>query len=116
VKHIAHLLNTSNIIVNQNKCANEIVPEATTPLEYSVLGKLGLGSEELETLIESTKEGMEAAQAILKKNNHFSTFGKSNISFPFKIPTSSLDKNLKETTFSAGKISPITPTSVSARP
>jgi hypothetical protein len=29
---------------------------------------LDLGSEELETLIENTKESLEAAQAILKNN------------------------------------------------
>ena len=68
MKHIAHLLNTANILANQNKFANGIVPEATAPLEYSVLGKLDLGSEELETLIENTKESLEAAQAILKNN------------------------------------------------
>jgi len=68
VKHIAHLLNTANLLANQNKFANGIVPEATAPLEYSVLGKLDLGSEELETLIENTKESLEAAQAILKNN------------------------------------------------
>ena len=68
MKHIAHLLNTANILANQNKFANGIVPEATAPLEYSVLGKLDLGSEELETLIENTKEILEAAQAIRKNN------------------------------------------------
>jgi hypothetical protein len=68
VKHIAHLLNTANLLTNQNKFANGIAPEATAPLEYSVLGKLDLGSEELETLIENTKESLEAAQAILKNN------------------------------------------------
>jgi hypothetical protein len=66
VKHIAHLLNTANLLANQNKFANGIVPEATAPLKYSVLGKLDLGSEELETLIENTKESLEAAQAIHK--------------------------------------------------
>ena len=66
MKHIAHLLNTANLLANQNKFANGIVPEVTAPLEYSVLGKLDLGSEELETLIENTKESLEAAQAILK--------------------------------------------------
>ena len=68
MKHIAHLLNTANLLANQNKFANGIVPEATTTLEYSVLGKLDLGSEELETLIENTKESREAAQAIRKNN------------------------------------------------
>ena len=62
MKHIAHLL------ANQNKFANEIVPEATAHLIFGVLGKLDLGSEELETLIENTKESLEAAQAILKNN------------------------------------------------
>jgi hypothetical protein len=56
VKHIAHLLNTANLIANQNKFANEIVPEATTPLEYSVLTKLDLGSEELETIREHQRK------------------------------------------------------------
>ena len=68
MKHIAHLLKTANLLANQNKFANGIVPETTTTLEYSVLGKLDLGSEELETLIENTKESLEAAQAILKNN------------------------------------------------
>ena len=61
MKHIAHLLNTPNLLANQNKCANGIVPETTTTLEYSVLGKLDLGSEELETLIENTKKSLEAS-------------------------------------------------------
>ena len=68
MKHIADLFNTANLIANQNKFANGITHEATAPLEYSVRGKLDLGSEELETLIENTKESLEAAQAILKKN------------------------------------------------
>ena len=68
MKHIAHLLNTANLLANQNKFANGIVPEAAAPLECSVLGKLELGSEELETLIENTKESLETAQAILKNN------------------------------------------------
>ena len=68
MKHIAHLSNTANLLANQNKFANEIIPEATVPLEYSVLGKLDLGSEELETFIENTKESLKAAQAILKNN------------------------------------------------
>ena len=68
MKHIADLLNTANLLANQNKFANGIAPGATAPLEYSVLGKLDLGSEELETLIENTKESLEAAQTILKNN------------------------------------------------
>jgi len=68
VKHIADLLNTANLLANQNKFANEIVPKVTAPLEYGVLGKLDLGSQEPETLIENTKESLEAAQAILKNN------------------------------------------------
>jgi hypothetical protein len=68
VKHIAHLLTTANLLANQNEFANGIVPEGTAPLEYGVLDKLDLDSEELEILIENTKEGLEAAQAILKSN------------------------------------------------
>jgi len=68
VKHIAHLLSTANLLANQNGFANSIVPEGTAPLEYGVLDKLDLNSEELEILIENTKEGLEAAQAILKSN------------------------------------------------
>jgi hypothetical protein len=68
MKHIVHLLNTVNLLANQKKFTNGIVPEATAPLEYSVLGKLDLGSEELETLIENTKKSLEAARAILKNN------------------------------------------------
>jgi hypothetical protein len=68
VKHIADLLNTANLLANQNKFVNEIVPEVTVPLEYGVLGKLDLGSQEPGTLIENTKESREAAQAILKNN------------------------------------------------
>ena len=68
MKHIVHLLNTVNLLANQKKFTNGIAPEATAPLKYSVLGKLDLGSEELETLIENTKESLEAAQAILKNN------------------------------------------------
>jgi len=68
VKHIAHLLTTANLLANQNEFANGIVPEDTAPLEYGVLDKLDLDSEELEILIENTKEGLEAAQAILKSN------------------------------------------------
>ena len=59
MKHIAHLL------ANQNKFANKIVPEVTVPLEYGVLDKLDLVSQEPETLIENTKESREATQAIL---------------------------------------------------
>jgi hypothetical protein len=33
MKHIAHLLNTANLLENQNKFANGIAPEATAPLE-----------------------------------------------------------------------------------
>ncbi len=68
VKHIAHLLATANLLANQNGFANGIVPEGTAPLEYGVLDKLDLDSKELEFLIENTKEGLEAAQAILKSN------------------------------------------------
>ena len=68
MKHIAHLLTTANLLANQNEIANEIIPDDKAPLEYSVLGKLDLSSEELETLIENTKESLEAAQAILKNN------------------------------------------------
>ena len=68
IKHIAHLLATANLLANQNGFGNGIVPEDTAPLEYGVLDKLNLDSEELEILIENTKEGLEAAQAILKSN------------------------------------------------
>lgn len=68
VKHIAHLLTTANLLANQNGFANGIVPEDTAPLEYGVLDKLDLDSDELEILIENTKEGLEAAQAILRSN------------------------------------------------
>ncbi len=68
VKNIANLLATANLLANQNGFANSIVPEGTAPLEYGVLDKLDLNSEELEILIENTKEGLEAAQAILKSN------------------------------------------------
>jgi hypothetical protein len=68
MKHIAHLLNTANLLANQKKFVNGIAPEATAPLEYNLLGKLDLGSEELETLIKNTKKSLEAAQAILKNN------------------------------------------------
>jgi hypothetical protein len=36
------------------------------PLEYRVLDKLDLDFDELEILIENTKERLEAAQSILK--------------------------------------------------
>ncbi len=39
--------------------------EAEAPLEYGVLGKLDIDSEELEIMIENTKEGLDAAQSIL---------------------------------------------------
>ena len=68
VKHIAHLLATANLLANQNEFSNGIVPENTAPLEYGVLDKLDLDSEELGILIENTKEGLEAAQAILGSN------------------------------------------------
>ena len=68
MKHIANLLNIANLLANQNKFANEIVPEAKAHLIFGVLGKLDLGSEKLETLIENTKESLEATQAILKNN------------------------------------------------
>jgi hypothetical protein len=38
------------------------------PLEYGVLDKLDTDSEELEILIENTKEGLDAAQSILTTN------------------------------------------------
>ena len=62
MKHIAHLL------ANQNEFGNGIVPEAEAPLEYGVLDKLDIDSEELEIMIESTKEGLDAAQSILTTN------------------------------------------------
>ena len=68
VKHIAHLLATANLLANQNEFSNSIVPEDTAPLEYGVLDKLDIDSEELEILIENTKEGLDAAQAILTTN------------------------------------------------
>jgi hypothetical protein len=58
VKHIAHLLTTANLLVNQNEFANEIVPEDTVSFEYSVLDKLDLDTEELEIVIENNKEGL----------------------------------------------------------
>jgi HD-like signal output (HDOD) protein len=66
VKHIAHLLATANLLANQNEFGNGIVPEDTAPLEYGVLDKLNLDFEELEILIEKTKEGLDAAQSLLK--------------------------------------------------
>jgi HD-like signal output (HDOD) protein len=68
VKHIAHLLATANLLANQNEFSNSIVPEDTAPLEYGVLDKLDIDSEELEILIDNTKEGLDAAQAILTTN------------------------------------------------
>ena len=65
-KHIAHLLATANYLANQNEFDNGIVPEDTAPLEYGVLDKLDLDFEELEILIENTKEGLTAAQALLQ--------------------------------------------------
>ena len=62
VKHIAHLL------ANQNEFGNGIVPEAAAPLEYGVLDKLDIDSEELEILIENTKEGLDAAKSLLTTN------------------------------------------------
>ena len=66
VKHIAHLLTTANLLANQNGFENGIVPRDAEPLEYSVLDKLDLDFDELEILIENTKEGLEATQSILK--------------------------------------------------
>ncbi|MBT3509570.1 MAG: HDOD domain-containing protein [Nitrospina sp.] len=68
VKHIAHLLATANLLANQNEFSNGIVPEDTAPLEYGVLDKLDMDSDELEILIEKTKEGLDAAQSLLKGN------------------------------------------------
>jgi HD-like signal output (HDOD) protein len=62
IKHIAHLL------ANQNEFSNGIVSEDAAPLEYGVLDKLDIDSEELEILIENTKEGLDAAQSILTTN------------------------------------------------
>ena len=42
------------------------MPGDAAPLEYSVLVKLDLDFDELEILIENTKEGLEATQSILK--------------------------------------------------
>ena len=66
VKHIAHLLTTANLLANQNGFGNGIVPGDAAPLEYSVLNKLDLDFDELEILIENTKERLEAAKSILK--------------------------------------------------
>ena len=41
------------------------MPGDAAPLEYSLLDKLDLDFDELEILIENTKEGLEAAQSIL---------------------------------------------------
>lgn len=68
VKHIAHLLTTANLLANQNGFGNGIVPEDAATLEYGVLDKLELDYDDLEIFIENTKEGLEAAQAILKGN------------------------------------------------
>lgn len=65
-KHIAHLLVTANLLANQNGFSNGIVPEDTAPLEYGVLDKMDIDSDELEILIEKTKEGLDAAQSLLK--------------------------------------------------
>ena len=62
IKYIAHLL------ANQNEFSNGIVSEDAAPLEYGVLDKLDIDSEELEILIENTKEGLDAAQSILTTN------------------------------------------------
>jgi HD-like signal output (HDOD) protein len=66
VKHIAHLLATANLLANQNGFGNGIVPEDTAPLEYGVLDKLDIDFDELEVLIENTKEGLDTAQSLLK--------------------------------------------------
>ena len=68
MKHIVHLLTTANLLTNQNEFGNGIVPEAAAPLEYRVLDKLDIDSEELEILIENTKEGLDAAQSIPTTN------------------------------------------------
>ncbi|MZH15037.1 MAG: HDOD domain-containing protein [Nitrospinae bacterium] len=68
VKHIAHLLTTANLLANQNGFGNGIVPEDAATLEYGVLDKLELDYDDLEIFIENPKEGLEAAQAILKGN------------------------------------------------
>ena len=68
MKHIAHLLTTANLLTNQNEFGNGIVPEAEAPLEYGVLDKLDIDFEEMEIMIENTKEGLDAAQSILTTN------------------------------------------------
>ena len=45
-----------------------MVSEDAAPLEYGVLDKLDIDSEELKILIENTKEGLDAAQSILTTN------------------------------------------------
>lgn len=42
VKPIAHLLNTANLLANQNGFGNGIASEGATPLEYGILDKLDL--------------------------------------------------------------------------
>ena len=69
MKHIAPLLTTANLLTTQTEFGNGIVPEAEAPLEYGVLGKLDIDSEELEIVIENTKEGLDAAQSILTTNS-----------------------------------------------
>ena len=68
VKHIVHLLITANLLANQNEFSNGIVSDDGAPLEYGVLDKLDLDFSELEILIDNTKEGLEAAQALLNSN------------------------------------------------
>ena len=68
LKHIAHLLTTANLLVNQNGFGNAIMPGYAAPLEYSMLDKLDLDFDELEILIENTKERLEAAKSILKES------------------------------------------------
>jgi HD-like signal output (HDOD) protein len=55
VKQIAHLLTTANFLAKQNGFGKGIVPGDAAPLEYSLLDKLDLDFDELETLIENTK-------------------------------------------------------------
>ena len=62
VKNISHLLAIANLLAKQNQFGNSIVPRNTAPLDCGVLEKLALGFEELEILIENTKESLEAAQ------------------------------------------------------
>jgi hypothetical protein len=68
VKHIAHLVTTANLITYQNKFANGISPKDTEPIENGVFEKMALDSEELEIVIENTREGLEGTQAIIKSN------------------------------------------------